>query len=387
MSARHSKVPSPKPADAKASADAEAGGILTIDLSAIVENWRALGRLVLPAECAAVVKGEAYGCGIEQVSTALTKAGCGTFFVAQLGEARRVRAVAPEATIYVLNGLPTGAAPIFAELHLRPVLNSLTELAEWASFVTANAWRGGAALHVDTGMNRLGLSLQEAAAVAPRLRGDPHGISLVMSHFVSAENDADPRNNEQIEMFRDIRVMFRGVPASLANSSGIFLGAAAHCDLVRPGAALYGANPTPGRKNPMRPVVEVKGRIVQVREIPRGATVGYGATWTAKRPTRLAVVSVGYADGYLRAGDNSSWRAGGEAIVAGKRCAIAGRISMDLLALDVTDVPKDSVRRGDFATLIGADIGVDEVAGHRGTIAYEILTSLGRRYSRHYIGD
>lgn len=387
MSARQSRPASKKPADASNPAEAEAGGILTIDLGAIVENWRTLGRLATPADCAAVVKGEAYGCGIEKVTSALVKAGCSTFFVAQIGEARRVRAIAPEATIYVLNGLPPGSAPLFAELYLRPVINSLTELAEWDAFVSANDWHGGAALHVDTGMNRLGISPSEAAAVAPRLRGDPHGIALVMSHFISAENDADPRNDEQIRLFRDVRVMFRGIPASLANSSGIFLGQSAHCDLVRPGAALYGANPTPGRKNPMRPVVELKGRVVQVRDIARGTAVGYGATWTAKRPTRLAIISIGYADGYLRSGSSSDHRTGSEATVAGQNCMIAGRISMDLIALDVTDLPEGAVRRGEFATMIGPEIGIDDVAERLGTIAYEVLTSLGRRYHRVYVGD
>jgi alanine racemase len=385
MSARQSRFPDPLPAAVPA--EAEASGVLTIDLSAIVENWRLLGRHAVPAECAAVVKAEAYGCGIEPVTTALVKAGCRTFFVAQLQEGRRVRAVAPDAAIYVLNGLLPGTAPAFAQSDLRPVINSLAELAEWHSFVSANAWRGGAGLHVDTGMNRLGLTPEEAAAVAPRLRGDPHGIDLLMSHFVAAEESDDQRNDDQIRLFRDIRIMFRGISASLANSSGIFLGQSAHCDLVRPGAALYGANPTPRHANPMRPVVEVKGRILQVRNLARGASVGYGATWTAKRPTRLAIVSVGYADGYLRSGSASDRRTGSEAIVAGQRCMIAGRISMDLLALDVTDLPDGSVRRGDYATLIGADIGVDEVAERLNTIAYEVLTSLGRRYTRIYAGE
>jgi alanine racemase len=384
MSARHSKIKAPQTAAAPATPEAEAGGILTVDLAAIVENWRILGRQAFPAECAAVVKAEAYGCGIEPVARALARAGCRTFFVAQLPEARRVRKAAPEATIYVLNGIVPGTASAFAEGHLRPVINSLAELAEWDSFVSASGWAGGGALHVDTGMSRLGLTPEEAAAVAPRLRGDPHGIALIMSHFIAAEEADNPRNDEQIRLFREVRVMFRGITSSLANSSGIFLGAAAHCDLVRPGAALYGVNPTPGRLNPMRPAVELKGRILQVRTLPRGATVGYGGEWTARRPSRIAVVAVGYADGYSRIAGSSDRRRGGEALVAGERCPVAGRISMDLLALDVTSLAEGAVRRGDYATLIGGDIGIDEVADNMGTIAYEVLVNLGRRCARSY---
>jgi alanine racemase len=170
----------------------------------------------------------------------------------------------------------------------------------------------------------------------------------------------------------------------LANSSGIFLGGTVHCDLVRPGMALYGANPTPGKKNPMQPVIELKGRILQVRHLKRGDTVGYGAEWATARATRLAIVAVGYGDGYLRSAGAAKAKPAASVMVAGKRCPLVGRISMDLLAVDVTDLPEGSARRGDFATLIGGDMGVDELAAASGTVAYEILTSLGRRYHRIY---
>jgi len=179
-------------------------------------------------------------------------------------------------------------------------------------------------------------------------------------------------------------VLYRGIPSSLANSSGVFLGSAAHCDMVRPGVALYGVNPTPGRSNPMRAVVELRGRIVQVRTVQRGETVGYDATWTAKRTTRIAITAVGYADGYLRAASATDDIPGGSAIVAGKRCMLAGRISMDLLAIDITDLPDGAGRRGDMATLIGDEITVDDLANAAGTIGYEVLTGLGRRYHRAY---
>jgi alanine racemase len=295
-----------------------------------------------------------------------------------------VRAVAAEPAVYVLNGLMSGTTQTYAQLNVRPVIGSLVELAEWDAFVGAHQWRGGAALHVDTGMNRLGIAAGEAAALAPRIRAENHGITLLMSHLACAEEPEHPLNDSQIRLFREVRILFRGIPASLANSSGIFLGSAAHCDLVRPGVALYGVNPTPGRSNPMRPVVELRAHILQVRNVQRGETVGYNAGWTAKRASRIAVVGVGYADGYLRAASASDARPGGDAIVAGKRCPLAGRVSMDLLAIDVTDLPDGAARRGELATLIGDEITIDDVATSAGTIGYEVLTSLGRRYHRIY---
>jgi alanine racemase len=389
MATLHSITPNATPSSADDAVAAgppegETGGILTVDLSAIEANWRALGRRIIPVECAAVVKADAYGCGIEQVVAALAKAGCKSFFVADLAEARRARDVAQHQAIYVLNGLAPGTAPIFVKVNARPVIGSLVELAEWDAFCTAQKWRGGAALHVDTGMNRLGISANEAAALAPRIRSENHGITLLISHLACSELPEHPLNERQIKLFREVRILYRGIPSSLANSSGIFLDAGAHCDMVRPGVALYGVNPTPGRGNPMRPVVELRARIVQLRNVTRGETIGYDATWTAKHSTRLAVVAVGYADGYPRAASSADERPGGNAIVAGKRCPIAGRVSMDLMAIDITALPDAAARRGDFATLIGDDLTVDEVAQAAGTIGYEVLTGLGRRYHRVY---
>jgi len=363
---------------------AEAGGILTIDLGAIVANWQELGRRAMPSECAAVIKADAYGCGTELVARALMSAGCKTFFVADLGEARRVRAVASQAAIYVLNGLLPGTAQAFPEIRAYPVIGSLVEFAEWDAFCAANQWQGGAALHVDTGMNRLGISADEAAALAPRIRAENHGITLLMSHLACAEQPEHPLNERQMKLFREVRLLYRGIPGSLANSSGIFLGGGAHCDMVRPGAALFGVNPTPGHRNPMRPVIDLYARIVQVRTVPKGETIGYNATWTAKQTTRIAVAALGYADGYPRAASANDAAPGADAIVAGARCPLAGRVSMDLLAIDITALDDRSIKRGDLVTLIGGQIGVDELAAAAGTIGYEVLTSLGRRYHRIY---
>lgn len=375
---------SPVPPTETGPPKAEAGGVLTIDLSAIVANWRDLAQRAGAAECAAVVKADAYGCGIEPVVQALMRAGCDTFFTATLAEAQRVRTRAPGAAVYVLNGLFAGSAPAFADSNLRPVLCSPDELSEWSAFRASSGWHGGAALHVDTGMNRLGMRPQDAMALAQRPAAERSGISLLMSHLACSEDPAHPLNAQQMGRFRELRDLFPGVPSSLANSSGIFLGPDAQHDLVRPGVALYGANPTPAHVNPMRPVVRLEGRIVQVRHIETDETVGYGGDWTARRPTALAIVSIGYADGFPRGAGSSALKSGADAIVHGRRCALAGRVSMDLLAIDVTDLPS-LPRRGELAALLNDDIGVDELGAHAGTIGYEVLTRLGQRYRRVYV--
>ena len=387
--AHHLPPPEARPAEPHFTAGppaVEAGGILTVDLAALEANWRIIGRRAMPSECAAVVKADAYGCGIAQVAARLARAGCKTFFVADLAEARRLRAVAEDVAIYVLSGLFPGTAAAFADIRARPVIGSLVELAEWDAFCSANAWHGGSALHVDTGMNRLGISANEAAALAPRIRSENHGITLLMSHLACAETPEHPLNDRQIRLFREVRLLYRGIPSSLANSSGVYLNNAAHCDVVRPGVALYGCNPTPGRSNPMQAVVRLEAHVAQVRTVAKGDTVGYGAVWTARHASRIAVAAIGYGDGYLRSAGSTDDAPGADVIVAGKRCPIAGRISMDLLAIDVTALPDNAVRRGDLVTLIGDEIGVEEVASAAGTIGYEVLTSLGRRHHRVYRG-
>ena len=373
--ARAKRLSSP----ATAPAAPETAGMLSVDLAAIAANWQALARQLVTVECSAVVKANAYGLGLKPVTAALAKAGCRTFFVADIAEARIVRSQARGATIYVLHGFTPDWSEALVSLKAQPVINSATELAEWDAFASARSWHGGAALHVDTGMNRLGITVEEAVALAPRVQTENHGISLLLSHLACADTPDHPLNKRQLRLFRELRMLYPGTPASLANSSGIFLGHAAHFDLARPGAALYGVNPTPGRPNPMKAVVELSGRILQIRTVPRDQTVGYGATWTARRNTRIAVIALGYADGLLRAGSASNERTGGSAIIAGKSCPIVGRISMDLVCVDITDLPEGAVRRGDFATMIGGELTVDDVAAAADTIGYEVLTRLGPR--------
>src|SRR5437588_2747651 len=371
----------------QAAALAASTGVLSVDLDAIVANWRKLEKTAVPAECAGVVKANAYGCGTEPVARALAAAGCKTFFVATLDEAAAVRATVASATIYTLDGFFQNSGEAYARINCRPVIGDLNELAEWDVFCRRTGWSGGAAIHIDTGMNRLGLTVAEAQGIIPRIRAGDHGITLVMSHLVSAEQLHSQINARQLTSFREIASLFSGVPASLSNSSGIFLGAQFQFDMVRPGAALYGVNPTPEADNPMQPVVELKARIVQFRNIERGETVGYGGTWTARRPTRLAIVAAGYADGYFRAASANDGTRGAEVVVAGKRCPIAGRVSMDLIAVDVTDLERNAARRGHLVTLLGEGITVDELAHHFGTIGYEVLTGLGPRSARVYTGS
>ncbi|MBV9633495.1 MAG: alanine racemase [Methylobacteriaceae bacterium] len=368
----------------QASAPAEAPAILTIDLDALVANWRALATRVAPAECSAVVKAEAYGTGLPAVR-ALAKAGCRTFFVAHLAEGRQVRTVMPDATIYILGGLLPETEATHAHFALRPVLGSGEEIARWRR-LAATCDPCPAAIHIDTGMNRLGLSPDEARRLLisdDGLRGFP--VALLMSHFVASEEPEAPINSHQIELFEELRALRPEIPASLANSSGIFLPQRPYFDLVRPGYALYGGNPTPGAPNPMRGIVKLQARILQCRTVEAGETVGYGATWTAPDRRRLATIGTGYADGFLRSGSPTDATAGGQAFIAGSHTPFVGRISMDLIVIDVTGVTTEA-KAGDLVELIGEHLPIDIVGRNAGSIGYEILTSLGRRYHRAYIG-
>lgn len=360
--------------------NSEVAGRLTIDTDALAANWRTCRDRAQGAVCSAVVKGDAYGLGIDVAVPALLAAGCDTFFVAHLSEARRTRALAPRARIHVLNGLLPGTAALYAELDLVPVLGSLPEIEEWRAFATGEGWQGMAALHVDTGMSRLGLAPAEAMALAPAALP---GLGLVMSHLACADIPRDPLNARQVAAFTEVRRHFQGIPASLCNSYGLFWEAPPVFDLVRPGVALYGGNPTPQHGNPQQPVIRLEGRILQVRDVAAGESVGYGATWTSHDTARIAVIGVGYADGYLRTGSSSDDFDSAVAVVADRLCPIAGRISMDLTAVDVTRLPPGKLRRGDWVELIGKRLTVDEVGRRAGTIGYEVLTSLGTRYHRH----
>jgi alanine racemase len=372
---------------ASASIPTTATGVLIADLAALRRNYRKLRGTAAPAECAAVLKGDGYGLGAVPVAKALQAEGCRTFFVATFAEADALRSVIPDAALYVLDGLTPGSSADFVGRAVCPVLGGLDEVEEWAAFCAARGEELASALHIDTGMNRLGLKAadQEAVLARPeRLKGA--GIALLMTHLACADTPDHPKNREQLAEFEAFTSLIGRARRSVANSGGVFLGPDFHFDLVRPGIALYGGNPFAARANPMEPVVRLLGRILQVGAAAAGETIGYGAAQTLRRPTRYATVSVGYADGYLRALSATDTRPGALGHVDGVPVPMLGRVSMDLIMFDVTDLPPEKVRRGGFIELIGAKFTVDDAARLAGTIGYEILTGLGPRYTRVHIG-
>jgi alanine racemase len=331
------------------------------------------------------VKADGYGVGAVQVAAALSAKGCRTFFVATLDEAQTLRAALPGAAIYVLDGLFPDSAAEFAAHGLRPVLGDMAGIEEWADCCRAGEKKLPAAIHIDTGMNRLGLK----AADRQRLLDRPEwlkdfNVSLVMSHLACADTPADPKNRRQRDEFAAFATALPAASSSLANSAGIFLGPDFGFDLVRPGIALYGGNPFTELANPMEPVIRLYGRVIQLGEAAPGETVGYGAALTLERPTRYITVAVGYADGYFRAFGSANKRKGATAYLDGQPLPILGRVSMDLIVFDITDLPPDCARRGSFIELIGPNFTVDDAGELAGTMAYEILTSLGSRYLRVY---
>ena len=359
-----------------------ASAVLEIDVAGVAANWRYLARRVSPADCAAVVKADGYGLGAPVVAAALAAAGCRRFFVATLDEALTLRGSLPEqCEIAVLNGPVPGSGAEFAEFGLVPVLNDPGQIADWRQVAGA---RGPlpAMLHIDTGLARLGLTAREFATFADEL-SETSMIRwrALMSHLACAEEPNHPLNDHQRVRFLAARCRMGSVLASLAASSGIFLGPDYHLDFVRPGAALYGVNPQPGRPNPMRQIVRLNARILQVREVDAGQPVGYGATHVMAVAGRLATIAVGYADGWLRSLSHT-----GSGRIGGLRVPLLGRVSMDLAIFDVSAVNPSIARPGGFIELLGDDYGIDAAAADAGTIGYEILTALGRRYHRIYRG-
>jgi alanine racemase len=351
--------------------------VLHIDLAAIVANWRALAARAAPGAVAGVVKANAYGLGAVPVARALSAAGCRHFFVAHLSEGMTLRAgLGAGPMIAVLDGFAPGADE---NAGLVPVLNSLGDVLAHAAAGRSAGQPRQALLHLDTGMARLGLDAGEQA----RLAADHSllaGLDLlyVMTHLACADEPDHPLNAEQAARFAGACAALPMRPRSFANSSGLFLGADYASDLARPGCALYGINPTPGAPNPMLPVIRLEAPILQIRDIPAGASVGYGASFVAARPSRIATIAVGYADGYLR-----SLSGQGVASYRDMILPMVGRVSMDLITLDVTDAP--GIAPGDVLQLIGgAAPSPDDLAARAGTIGYEILTSLGDRYRRAY---
>lgn len=373
--------------DPRKAADPTATSLLTIDLDALRANYRVLRDHAKGSECAAVIKANAYGTGAEQAVRALSKEGCGTYFAATFSEAKIIRATAPEATIYVLDGFFAGCGPAFAEKAVRPVLSSLAEILDWGAFCRDRDESLPAALQFDTGMNRLGMPRGEIEQLAR----EPEYLAsfapaLLMSHLACADEPGHPLNEAQLKAFEACRAMLPACPASLANSAGILLGPRYHFDLVRPGFALYGGKAVEGREA-LEMVVRLDARIVQIHDARAGESVGYGAAQILSRPSRIATLSIGYADGIFRVLGARDGQSGFTAYIDGHAAPVLGRVSMDLITLDVTDLPDEVTHRGAWVEIIGEHVSVDDLAEQAGTVGYEILTSLSSRAQRIYTGS
>ncbi|MGH6865060.1 MAG: alanine racemase [Methyloceanibacter sp.] len=379
--------PSPEASATEPEAGTGETAILTIDLNALTANYRRLRDLAAPAECAAVVKADAYGLGVAEVAPALWRTGCRSFFVATPAEAKALRGLLPKAAIYVFAGLLPGTADAFREMNLRPVLNSADEIKEWAALCLRHDRKLPCAVHIDSGMNRLGLSADEVARVSDASElWASLTLSLVLSHLACADDPDHAKNAQQRQAFNALRACLPAAPASLANSAGILLGRNFIYDLARPGIALYGGHPRRRGDNPFQPVAHLEGRILQIRNVSPGQTIGYGAARSFDRPARVAIVAAGYADGFFRSLSTKDGEEGLPVYVGPHAAPVIGRVSMDLISVDVTDVPETAARRGEWIELLGPNVTAQAFAAHAGTIDYEVLTRLGRRASRRYIG-
>lgn len=367
---------------------ASATGKITIDLGQIAANWKALSAKVAPAQCGAVVKANAYGLGADYVIPALARAGCATFFIATPEEAETARRLAPNAAIYALDGLVGASAAQFARHGVKPILSTLDDVVAWSALCKTRGENLSAGLHIDTGLNRLGLPVRDVRRLAaePELMAGVT-LDLVMSHLASADNPRDPKNRDQLLAFETLSALFPGVRRSLAASDGLMLGPSYHFDLVRPGYAIYGGQASQMAPAPVKAAVTVAARILAVADVSPGETVGYSATWRAKRASRIATIAAGYADGIPRSASAPDGRPGGHVLIAGHMAPIVGRVSMDLITTDVTDLPDGAARPDEFATLIGEGLALEEAGFGAGTIGYEILTRLGPRFTRLYVED
>lgn len=364
------------------------GARLTVDLGALRRNWTALDQVSRGALTGAVVKGDAYGTGLVQASRAFYAAGARFFFAATPDEAVTVRSILPEDThIFVLDGLFPGAAPLYVGERLMPILSSLPMLEEWLEACLARNEALPAALHFDTGINRLGFRLNEASIVKRLIDQPGYAPQMIMSHLACADQPQHEKNRTQLALFTSLMQQFPGVPASLANSAGLMSGREYHFQMVRPGIALYGGRAVQGRRNPMSSVVTLEAPILQVKEVKTGESVGYGAQQTMTRDSRLAVIGIGYADGFFRALSGSDQRPGGKVAIRGQVLPVVGRVSMDMIGVDITELPELPVP-GEMAEVLGPHISVDDQADVIGTIGYEVLTALsGGRYVRNYVDE
>lgn len=365
----------------------DAAGAVIVDLDQVADNWTALNRHVAPSRCAAVVKADAYGLGAEKVIPALCSAGADSLFVATLREAQQARKLAPSATVFILDGLLPGTTAQTIASGAVPVLSTYEEVEEWGAAAPSRHEPLASAFHVDTGLNRLGMN----AAAIRKLASNGHlmdrlSVKLVMSHLACADEPENAKNAQQLSVFNALQPILPSAPLSLAASDGLMLNKEFHFDMVRPGYAIYGGQAMPERQTPVAPAVEVYARILQIRDVVPGQTVGYSATYSPERMSRIAVIAAGYADGYLRHLSAASGDVGGQVAIAGKLCPVVGRVSMDLITVDVTDLEDIEIKRGDWAEIIGPNITIEDVGRSSGTIGYEVLTRLSPRFHRTYLG-
>jgi alanine racemase len=343
---------------------------LEVDLSALRANYHRLRTRHAKHAVAAVVKADAYGLGVAMVSRTLWDEGCQEFFVATLEEGITLRAALPDARIGVFSGVQAGEEKAFALHALMPVLNSPEMVARWKG-----AGHKAQVVHVDTGMTRLGLTTTQTRELAPALAGDS---PLVISHLACANTPQHEKNAEQLSRFAEALAFFPSSRASLANSAGVFLPSEFHFDVARPGCALYGINPAEG-DNPMQHVATLSAPVIQMRTLDRDETVGYGATYAAPKGSHIAVVALGYADGFFRSLGGVAF-----AYLAGVRVPVVGRVSMDMVALDASALSEAQLAAATRAQFINAQQTVDAVADMAGTIGYEVFTRIGNRVQRLY---
>lgn len=355
---------------------------LTVNLSAIVANWKLLAARFTGQETAAVVKADAYGLGMIRVSEALAKAGCHTFCVATLEEALALREALPDVRIMVFHGVQQGEEFAFATHRIIPVLGSHEQLERWRPIARDHV-HAVSALHIDSAMGRLGLQPEAFAALDASWLADCR-VSLLFSHLACAPDPAHPLNRQQLDIITQASTKASGIPVSLCNSGGIFLPKEFHFHLARPGCALYGIAPQDSGPNPMHQVAHWQAPIIMTRLTTHEQSVGYGATQIVPKGTRIVTVASGYADGYHR-------------VLSGRTCAyidghtlpLLGRVTMDMLCFDGTDLPESLLAEGAMVSLLGKadEITVDNIATRAQTIGYEILTSIGPRVKRIYVEE
>nr|MBI1228771.1 alanine racemase [Cytophagales bacterium] len=358
-------------------------GKLQIDLGAVRENYRIVkSRVARDCEVAASVKANGYGLGAIEIVKALQKEGCKSFFVASPEQGVRLREFSKNANIFIFNGFYEQSQDLYIDNNLIAVLGDMDNLESYARIAEKVAKRLSVALDFNTGMNRLGFGCAKAEEVIERIKKtDMLDIVLVMSHLASADDKSDPLNQKQYDQFKKIAALFPNTKKAFANSFGVFSNSDYHFDMVKPGMALYGLNPTPGKPNPMKVVVSLNVPVLRIRKVKAGEQVGYNATYTFERDSCLATVAAGYGQGLFRILSNK-----GELYWKSRACPIRGRVSMDLTTVDITDVPENERPQvGDFLEILGEHQSADDLAADAGTIGYEMITALGSKFDRHYI--